>query len=48
MIDWRFIEMSILKYFLQNIDDTVEKKLPDPQGSLSKEVPSSAIERANL
>ena len=38
--------MSILKYFQQVTDDTAEK-LPNPQGSLSKRVPSSAIERAN-
>ena len=38
--------MSILKYFQQVTDDTA-KKLPNPQGSLSKRVPSSAIERAN-
>ena len=35
--------MSILKYFKRNMD----KKLPDPSRSLSREVPSSAIERAN-
>ena len=38
--------MSILKYFQRVTDDTAEK-LPNPQGSLSKKVPSSAIERAN-
>ena len=39
--------MSILKYFRQDVDGSATNKLPDPHGSLSKEVPSSAIERAN-
>ena len=38
--------MSILKYFHLSVDET-DKKLPDPHGSLCKEVPSSSIERAN-
>ena len=41
-----FLEMSILKYFHLSVDET-DKKLPDPHGSLCKEVPSSSIERAN-
>ena len=41
-----FLEMSILKYFHLSVDET-DKKLPDPYGSLCKEVPSSSIERAN-
>ena len=39
--------MSILKYFRRDVDGSATNKLPDPHGSLSKEVPSSAIERAN-
>ena len=41
-----FLEMSILKFFHLSVDET-DKKLPDPHGSLYKEVPSSSIERAN-
>ena len=38
--------MSILKYFHLSVEET-DKKLPDPHGSLCKEVPSSSIEKAN-
>ena len=41
-----FLEMSILKYFHLSVDET-DKKLPDPHGSLYKEVPLSSIQRAN-
>ena len=46
-----FIAMSILKYFhktkRKDQEDNVEIKFPDPDGDLSKTVPSKAIRAAN-
>ena len=39
--------MSILKYFGRTSKPADNEDLPDPNGSLSKEVPSSAITKAN-
>ena len=43
--------MSILKYFHKTIgkdqEDSIERKLPDPDGNLSKSIPSKAIRAAN-
>ena len=39
--------MSILKYFRRTSKPADNEDLPDPNGSLSKEVPSSAITKAN-
>jgi len=41
------LEMSILKYFCRDAENATRKRLPDPHGPLSNEVPSSAIKRAN-
>ena len=39
--------MSILNYFRCTSKPADNEDLPDPNGSLSKEVPSSAIAKAN-
>ena len=43
--------MLILKYFHKTVrkdqEDSTERKLPDPDGNLSKTIPSKAIRVAN-
>ena len=48
MVDRCLLEMLILKYFQRDVDSTATKNISNPHRSISKEVPSSAIERANM